>query len=373
LQESESSLKRAQAVSHLGSWHLDLAGNSLTWSEETYRIFGVPGGMPLVYEDFLACVHPEDRNAVDAAWQAAVKGAPYDIVHRIVVDGQIKWVREQAEFVFDDAGRLSAGVGTVQDITPQMLVEQELKRSNAELEQFSYAISHDMRQPLRMISSYLQLLEKGLAGQLDSDKLEYFHFAIDGAQRLDRMLVALLDYSRVGRKGEPPQWIASRALLDEALRFLQPAIAEAQAEVTIGGDWPQICVSRDEITRLIQNLIGNAVKYRVAGRPPEIAVFSETVGDEWRLDITDNGVGILPDQAHRLFQVFQRLHTRAAFDGTGIGLALCRKIVEHHGGRIVAESPGEGQGSTFRVSLPIQRKESDDSSNAALGSDSGSG
>jgi PAS domain S-box-containing protein len=361
---SEANLRLAQAVSHIGSWHLNLEGSGLVWSEETYLIFGLARGTPLSYKDFLTCVHPDDRDAVNATWQAALKGKPYDITHRIVVDGRIKWVREQAELAIDNTGQMTSGIGTVQDITAQMLMEQELKRSNAELEQFSYAISHDMRQPLRMISSYLQLLEKSLGDQLDGDKRDYFHYAVDGAQRLDQMLVALLEYSRVGRKGEPPQWVESRSLLDEALQFLQPAITEAQAAVTISGDWPRIFVSSDEITRLIQNLIGNAVKYRVTGRKPEIAVTSEIAGKEWLLSVADNGVGILPDQAHRLFQVFQRLHTRAAYEGTGIGLALCRKIVEHHGGRIVAESPGEGQGSAFRVFLPLPQKEVEEAGGA---------
>ena len=375
LRESEANLKRAQAVAHVGSWNLDLAGKGLTWSEETHRIFGVAAGTQLTYEDFLASIHPDDRDAVDTAWQAALKGAPYDINHRIVVGGQIKWVREQAELAFDNAGQLSAGIGTVQDITAQILAEQELKRSNAELEQFSYAISHDMRQPLRMITSYMKLLEKRLAGQLDGEKREFFDFAIGGAQRLEQMLVALLEYSRVGRKGEPLDWIASRELLDEALLFLRPEIAEAQAELHIIGDWPRVFVSRDEIMRLIQNFVGNALKYRVAGRTPEIAVTSEVVGDEWRLSVADNGVGIIPSQIHRLFQVFQRLHTHAAYEGTGVGLALCRKIAEHHGGKIGANSQGEEMGSTFWVKLPLHApdplKDANDTTNPLAANQTG--
>ncbi|MFA7243049.1 MAG: PAS domain S-box protein [Sulfuricellaceae bacterium] len=273
-------------------------------------------------------------------------------------DGRERIIEWNDKTLKDAEGRTLGLLAIGQDITERKLAERELKRSNAELEQFSYAISHDMRQPLRMISSYLQLLEKRLAGQLDGEKREFFDFAIDGAQRLDRMLVALLEYSRVGRKGEPPVWIESRELLDEALLFLQPAIVEAQAELTIGGDWPRIFVSRDEVMRLIQNLIGNAVKYRVAGRKPEIAVTGGMVCDEWCLSVADNGVGIPPGQIGRLFQVFQRLQTRAAFEGDGIGLALCRKITEHHGGRVWAESPGENQGSTFCVSLPVPQEES---------------
>jgi signal transduction histidine kinase len=213
-----------------------------------------------------------------------------------------------------------------------------------------------MRQPLRMISSYLQLLQKGLGDTLDAEKREYFNFAIDGAQRLDAMLRGLLDYSRIGRKGEPPVWIDSRAALDEALLFLRPAIAEAQAELRIDGEWPRLLASPDELLRLLQNLIGNALKFRVEGRPPVVTVSSEVINGHWRFCVADNGVGILPDQIGRLFQVFQRLQSRTAFEGTGIGLALCRKIAEHHGGKIWAESAGEGLGSRFCVELPLPQE-----------------
>ena len=244
----------------------------------------------------------------------------------------------------------------VQTIAERTQAEAEILRSNAELEQFSYSISHDMRQPLRMITSYLQLLERDLAGTLDAERLEYLNFAADGAKRLDQMLVALLDYSRVGRKGEPPEWVESRAILDEALLYLQPAIAEAGARLNIQGEWPRIFASPDEMLRLAQNLIGNALKFRIAGRTPEIEVTSEIQDREWRLCVADNGAGIVPEQIGRLFQVFQRLHSRAVYEGTGIGLALCRKIAEHHGGRIRAESEGEGHGSRFCVELPLPQE-----------------
>jgi PAS domain S-box-containing protein len=243
------------------------------------------------------------------------------------------------------------------DITDRKEHEKELLRSNAEMEQFGYAVSHDLRQPLRMVSSYLQLLEMNLGAQLVGETRDYIDIAIDGAKRIDQMLSALLDYSRVGRMGEPSQWIESRALLDEALKFLQPAIAEAQAIVTINGDWQKLFVSRDEMVRLFQNLVGNAIKYRIAGRVPEIALTGKTTNKEWHLCVADNGIGILPSQIFRLFNVFQRLQTRDAYEGTGIGLALCRKIVEHHEGRIWAESNGEGLGSRFYVVLPVRGDE----------------
>ena len=257
--------------------------------------------------------------------------------------------------VIDTEGKFHGYRGINRDITERKEYEEELKRSNAELEQFSYVVSHDMRQPLRMISSYLQLLEMGLGGQLDGEQRGYLNFAVEGAKRIDQMLVALLEYSRVGRMGEAPTWVESRAVLDEALQFIQPAITEAQANLNISGDWPRIFASHDEILRLFQNLIGNAAKFRVAGRTPEITVSSKVDKNEWRLCVADNGVGIIPDQIKRLFQVFQRLQLRTAYEGNGVGLALCRKIAEHHKGRIWAESAGEGRGSRFCVVLPVLR------------------
>jgi len=243
-------------------------------------------------------------------------------------------------------------LGTVQDITERKQAEEELRRSNTDLEQFAYAASHDMRQPLRMISSYLQLLESDLAPVLTEETRQNLQFATEGAKRMDQMLMALLDYSRIGRKADTMAVIDSREVMDEALHYLEPAIEEAQADIRINGVWPHLFASRDEILRLFQNLIDNALKYRLPGQKPEVAVSAQTVGDEWRLEVRDNGVGLLPGHEARLFKVFERLQSRSRYPGTGIGLALCRKIVEHHKGRIWVESPGQNQGCTFIVTLP---------------------
>ena len=225
---------------------------------------------------------------------------------------------------------------------------EALARSNAELEQFAYVASHDLRQPLRMVNSYVQMLERRLANTLDDDTRKMMHFATEGAGRMDQMLVSLLDYSRVGRKGEPMAALASRAALDEALHFLAPIIADAQATVRVSGDWPQLVASRDEFTRLWQNLIGNAVKYRAPERAPEIDITVTPDADGgWIFCVADNGIGIDPAQFDRLFKVFQRLHAREQYEGNGIGLAVARKIVERHGGHIWVESDGAGMGCRF--------------------------
>lgn len=276
--------------------------------------------------------------------------------HRLLRDQETlqQDLQQKVKEVNDTLRALRASEAKIrQDITERKLAEAELRRSNAELEQFSSAISHDLRQPLRLVSSYLQLLGISLADTLDGERREYFNCAVEGAKRLDRMLVGLLDYSRVGRLGEPPAWVESRAIVDEALLVLQPAILEAQAMVDVHGFWPRVWVRPDEMLRLVQNLLGNAAKFRLADRKPEISVASWVAGGAWRLSVADNGVGIAQRQIGRLFQMFQRLQSRARYEGSGIGLALCRKIAEHHGGRIWAESAGEGQGSRFCVSLPL--------------------
>ena len=354
LRESEANFIRAQSVAHVGSWTYELASDEMHLSAETCRIFGLPAGTTGNYESYLARVFPDDRSAVEEAWRAALaSGDSFAHEHRIVVGESVRHVRQQADLTRTADGSLLRSLGTTQEITERKQAEQELKRSNTELEQFSYAISHDLRQPLRMISSYLQLLEISLSDGLDAEQREQFKFAMDGAGRLDRMLVALLEYSRVGRLGEPPAWVETRAIVDEALLFLRPAIAEAQAKISVRGHWPRALVRPDEMLRLLQNLIANATKFRVAERRPEIRVVSRVARGNWCLTVSDNGVGIHPGQLGRLFQVFQRLQSRAHYEGSGVGLALCRKIAEHHGGTIWAESAGEGQGSSFRVSLPL--------------------
>jgi signal transduction histidine kinase len=219
-----------------------------------------------------------------------------------------------------------------------------------------------MRQPLRMVISYLQLLAMELEPLLNDETRQNFHYATEGAQRMDQMLSALLDYSRLGHQRELMTALDSRALLEEVLKILRPAIAESGAKILVEGDWPQIQGNHHEILRLLQNLIDNALKYRLEGRPVEVTISAQSGNGEWRCSVRDNGTGLLPGQEARLFKVFERLQPRSRYPGTGIGLALCRKIVEHHGGRIWVESPGENQGCSFTFTLPeTPGKPTDDS------------
>jgi PAS domain S-box-containing protein len=253
---------------------------------------------------------------------------------------------------------LSGAVVICRDITEQFDAEKrvqaamaELTRSNADLEQFAYAASHDLREPLRQIISYLQLLKRRYGSSLGEDADTFINYAVDGARRLDGLILDLLDYSRIGRVNAKQETLSFKEPLDEALANLELIIKESGAEITLPETLPFVFGSRSELTRLMQNLIGNALKYRSPDRKPVIKLSIRRDGGEWRFAVTDNGIGIAPEFHERIFRIFQRLHLRGEYEGTGIGLAMCKKIVEGHGGGIWVEStPGEG--CCFCFSLP---------------------
>jgi signal transduction histidine kinase len=228
---------------------------------------------------------------------------------------------------------------------------QELARSNVELEQFAYVASHDLQEPLRMVSSYTQLLARRYKGKLGSDAEEFITYAVDGATRMQRLIQDLLAYSRVGTKGREFVPADCEVLLDRVLGDLKVAIEESGAVVT-HDPLPIVRADETQIAQLMQNLIGNAIKFRNQ-EPPLVHVSSKRNGKAWLFSIQDNGIGIDPQYAERIFVIFQRLHKREEYPGTGIGLAVCKKIVERHGGRIWVESNSE-KGATFYFTLPAQ-------------------
>jgi light-regulated signal transduction histidine kinase (bacteriophytochrome) len=250
-------------------------------------------------------------------------------------------------------------VGSFHDITKRHQAEEkleryatELERSNEELEQFAYVISHDLREPARMVKGYLDLLEKRYQGELGEKADMFIDHAADGAERMQEMIKALLDLSRVGTQGQDPAPTDVEAVFERTLKALRRAIEEAEAEVT-HAPLPTVMADEAQLAQVFQNLIANAIKFRREDVPPRVHVSAKREGDEWVFSVADNGIGIDPDQADRIFQIFQRLHTRDEYEGTGIGLALCRRIVERHGGRIWVESE-VGEGSTFRFTLPAR-------------------
>jgi len=236
----------------------------------------------------------------------------------------------------------------------EKLVEErtaEVMRSNAELQQFAYVASHDLQEPLRMVTSYLQLLERRYRDRLDDDARDFIAFAVDGAARMQGLIEGLLSYSRIGTRGKELTPTDLEAVFARATKNLEPAIVESGAIIT-HDPLPALMADDQQLLQLFQNLVANAVKFRGA-KPPQIHVGVKNQGDEWVFSVADNGIGFAMKDAERIFQIFQRLHTREEYPGTGIGLSLARKIVARHGGRIWAE--GEpGQGATFFFTLPMK-------------------
>ena len=226
----------------------------------------------------------------------------------------------------------------------------ELKRSNDELQQFAYVSSHDLQEPLRMVSSYTQLLAKRYKGRLDSDADEFIAFAVDGCNRMQGLIQDLLTYSRAGTNGKELHEISGEDALRVALTNLRPTIEQSGAVVT-HDSLPAVTTDAPQLTQVFQNLIGNAIKYRGHEVPQVHVSATNNGGDEWIFSVRDNGLGIDPQYFERIFIIFQRLHGREEFEGTGIGLAICKKILERLGGRIWVESQPE-KGSTFYFALP---------------------
>ena len=226
----------------------------------------------------------------------------------------------------------------------------ELERSNQELEQFAYVASHDLQEPLRMVSSYVQLLDNRYGDKLDQDAREFIGFAVEGATRMQSLIQDLLAYARVQSRGRDFSYVEARAAVDTAVRSLGSVVEESRATIDIG-PLPGVAADPGQLTQLFQNLISNAIKFRSADRQPVVRITAEREGPMWTFRVSDNGIGIEPQYAERIFVIFQRLHKRSDFGGTGIGLSICRRIAERHGGRIWVEQNEEG-GSTFAFTVP---------------------
>jgi light-regulated signal transduction histidine kinase (bacteriophytochrome) len=227
---------------------------------------------------------------------------------------------------------------------------EELRRSNEELEQFAYVSSHDLQEPLRMISSYLQLLQRRYQGQIDQKADKYIYFAVDGAARMQNLINDLLEFSRVATRAEEPMPTDSELVLNQTSSNLDLYIKQNKATVT-HDLLPEVIADSSQLGQVFQNLIANGIKFH-GEEAPKIHISAEIKEKEWVFSVQDNGIGIDPQYSEKIFEVFKRLHTKEEYPGTGIGLAICKKIIERHGGRIWVESE-LGKGSTFYFTLPI--------------------
>jgi len=227
----------------------------------------------------------------------------------------------------------------------------ELARSNADLEQFAYVASHDLQEPLRMVAAYTQLLSERYRGKLDDNADKFIGYASEGALRMQVLIQDLLAFSRVGRANAANSTVDCNAVVEEVRQILTASIQESNAVVN-HSDLPAVWTDRTQMMQVFQNLVGNALKFR-GRKPPEIFVHAEKDGHQWTFSVRDNGIGIAPEFAENIFVVFQRLHARTEYPGNGIGLAICKKIVERNGGRIWVESQS-GTGSTFKFTIPLR-------------------
>jgi PAS domain S-box-containing protein len=340
----------------------DLAGIIRTWNAGAERLFGYRQE-EVVGKPIAMLLPPEkqaDEDKILAELKAGQRVQHYETV-RLAKGGRRIDVSLTVSPLIDAQGRIVGASKIAHDITKRKRTEEalqktvdELRRSNQELEQFGYITSHDLQEPLRQVRSFTQLLGNRCGDKLDPKAGEYMRFITEGASRMSDLVQDLLTYSRVGMRETKRHDVSCQAALDWALANLKVSIAESGARIrhdelpTVNGDPTQLSL-------LFQNLVGNAIKFRRHGVPPEIHVGCRSEDGHWLLWVRDNGIGIDPEHHARVFQIFQRLHGRGKYAGTGIGLAICKKVVEWHGGRIWIESK-DSQGATFYFTLPKETK-----------------
>ncbi|MFY9789815.1 MAG: ATP-binding protein [Candidatus Sulfotelmatobacter sp.] len=270
------------------------------------------------------------RGATDYVLKDGLARLP-EAVRRALEERQLRQSRRQAE----------------EDLARKV---EELARSNADLEQFAYIASHDLQEPLRMVTAYTQLLAERYRGKLDAEADKFIGYASEGAMRMQVLIQDLLAFSRVGRAESSDANIDCNGVMEEVLQTLSAAVQESGAVISYS-QLPQIQGDRTQLGQVFQNLIANAIKFR-GNEPPRISVLAENKDDQWWFEVSDNGIGIPPENAGHVFEVFYRLHARSEYPGNGIGLAICKKIIERGGGRIWVESQS-GSGSHFKFTLPV--------------------
>lgn len=350
-------------------WDWDLSNNHLYRGDGFARLFGEKLDQRTVdISEWEQKIHPEDLQRITQKLELAIeqpdKTRWEDEYRYQRSDGSFAYVIDRAAIMRDEKGKATRLIGAVQDISERKQQEEKLKKlnrelekklkelaiSNAELEQFAYVASHDLQEPLRMVTSFLTQLEKKYSDKLDDKAHQYIHFATDGAFRMRQIILDLLEYSRVGRSEDKVEPIEISSLLEEITLLFRKKIDESKASIH-WDEMPVIKAQKTPIRQLFQNLLSNALKYVDVDKKPIIQLKVEDLGNEWQFAIEDNGIGIAPEFHSKIFIIFQRLHNRDAYSGTGMGLAICKKIIDNLGGKIWVKSE-EGKGSTFYFTLP---------------------
>ena len=356
--ESKDKLELALENGNIGTWEWDIESGALKWDVRMERMMGrQPGKYNYTYKEFEDIVHEDDLPRVRyAIRQALDKNMPLDTVYRIRLknDG-VNYISAKALVEKDIKGNQVKMSGVCFDITEMkkgaekvlFALNEELLRSNKELEQFAYVASHDLQEPLRMVSSFTQLLAQRYKDKLDQDAQEFIQYAVDGAVRMQILINDLLDYSRIESRGKKFLKIDMHNVLGQVVNNLSIRIQEQNAMIT-NDDLPEVVADEGQMMQLLQNLIINSLKF--CKDPPRIHVSAKEEKDQYIFSVKDNGIGIESQYYNKIFQIFQRLHPRDEYGGTGIGLAICKRIIERHGGKIWVESVS-GNGSVFYFTI----------------------
>jgi len=363
LSASEALYRQTFELATAGIAHVDLTGRFMKVNRSLCEILGY-SEKELIGRSVKELSHPADRDLTDAQ-RARVHEGELDSVRfekrYLKKGGSIVWADLAVAVARDAHGHPQYEVALFDDITARKAAEaalreahEELKRSNSELEQFAYVASHDLQEPLRMVSSYTQLLMRRYGDKLDGDAKEFTAFIVDGATRMKQLIEDLLAYSRVGTRDRNFKPVDAESSLKRALTNLRAAIQGSGATLT-QDKLPTIHCDEAQLAQLFQNLIGNALKFRKPDAAPAVHVGAADRGAEWEFTVRDNGIGIEPQYFERIFMVFQRLHDKGEYPGTGIGLAIVKKVVERHGGRIWVQSQ-PGAGTTFHFTMPKERE-----------------
>ncbi len=358
LRESGEKLQIAHEASEAGVWEWIIEKDQLIWDDRMFKIFGVSKEkFEHKAASFLNSIHPTDVVDTKAAMENSVKTKEnFDRVYRVIrSDNSHRYISAKGKLFSDEFGNVEKMIGICIDITDQKAAEAQLRtailnleHSNKELEQFAYVASHDLQEPLRMVSSFTQLLEKRYKDQLDQDANDFIRYAVDGANRMHKLISDLLDYSRITTRGKETGRVNLNEIFSSAVANLYHRIHERGALVT--KDILPECIGNEmQLTRVIQNLIDNAIKF-CKSEIPLVHISSELHEDGIKISVADNGIGIKEEYKDKVFIIFQRLHGAGEYPGTGIGLAICRRIVERHNGKIWFESI-PGQGTTFYFTL----------------------
>lgn len=363
LKESQEQLDLTLKVSSIGLWQWKLKDNSIQWDEGNEDIYGLEhGSFAGDYEAFKKLLHPDDIEKIEDDLNSTIENrVELDSQFRIIrPDQELRYIAAKGRAIYDDLGNPIKMLGVNYDITERELAKieieeksKELKRSNDELEQFAYITSHDLQEPLRMVTSYVELLVNYLESQdivLDDKRKKYVNYITDSVKRMRDMIRDILHFSKVGKAAELEK-VNTLDIIETTKNNLEERIISSEAEIILNGEFPTLNARKVELIQLFQNLLSNAMKFVKDGTKPKITIsVKEDSPAEWLFSVEDNGIGIEPEYFDKIFLMFQRLDRVSDYKGTGIGLTLCKKIIEKHHGKIWLESK-LGQGTKFFFTL----------------------